>query len=363
MSTLKVKNWDRFQHYRDRCPPWIKLATDTFQNYEFSELNDTSKLLLICIWTLAAKTEQGEVPDDLEYIRGVGRLSAKVVRSHLDELVESGFLVSGEASNEPGRADDWGSRYVSKDTRERIMARDSRRCRNCKSEEHLEIDHVIPISRGGDGEDSNLQVLCRSCNRSKRTRITAEQVATQKNNLRSSEAETEGETEERREGSCGEVEPPVPPPTLLVFPVVPGKKGAASEWGFTQAHLDLLTSGFPNLDVMGETSKARVWAVANPANRKTAGGMPAFLSRWMAKAQNGQASKPQWILDREARERSIAQGESNRRLAASEAAKRKAGEQTLCGFHMYSGEDKRFTASDCNRRCPRYEPVAIGGAS
>ena len=43
---LKIKDWDKFQHYKDRNPPWIKLSTDTFQNYDFSRLQDASKLQL-----------------------------------------------------------------------------------------------------------------------------------------------------------------------------------------------------------------------------------------------------------------------------------------------------------------------------
>lgn len=166
-----------------------------------------------------------------------------------------------------------------------------------------------------------------------------------------------------KNGSCGEVaEPPAPPsPVLLVFPTVPGKKDGATSWGMTQAHVDLIAQGYPDLDVAQEAREALVWCHANKAERKTADGMLSFLQRWMKKSQNSRASKPQWLLDKERKERAIAQSEANRRLAASEAAKRQAGERTMCGFHMYSGEDKRFTAADCNRRCPRYEPVAIGG--
>jgi hypothetical protein len=35
------------------------------------------------------------------------------------------------------------------------------------SQDRLEIDHVIPIKRGGDSSESNLQVLCMKCNRRK----------------------------------------------------------------------------------------------------------------------------------------------------------------------------------------------------
>lgn len=89
---LLVRNWTKFQHYKDRCPPWIKLATDTFQNYEFSKLADSSKLLALCIWTLAARSKDGSVADDFEYIKGMGRLGDSVKQKHLDELISKGFL-------------------------------------------------------------------------------------------------------------------------------------------------------------------------------------------------------------------------------------------------------------------------------
>ncbi|AUR98120.1 HNH endonuclease [Vibrio phage 1.247.A._10N.261.54.E12] len=44
-----------------------------------------------------------------------------------------------------------------------IMNRD-KKCLKCNSVDDLTIDHIIPVSRGGNNHHSNLQVLCRSCN-------------------------------------------------------------------------------------------------------------------------------------------------------------------------------------------------------
>lgn len=41
------------------------------------------------------------------------------------------------------------------------------RCRACGSEESLEIDHILPRSRGGSNRPENLQLLCAKCNGSK----------------------------------------------------------------------------------------------------------------------------------------------------------------------------------------------------
>jgi len=47
--------------------------------------------------------------------------------------------------------------------RERVLLRDNERCRNCASEEDLEVHHVVPVSRGGVHSISNLITLCKSC--------------------------------------------------------------------------------------------------------------------------------------------------------------------------------------------------------
>lgn len=97
MKRLVIRNWGIFQHYKDRNPPWIKLATDTFQNYEFSRLQDASKLLAVCIWTLAARSKDGSVPADLAWIKNQCSLGNLVTTEHLKELIDEGFIV--DASN------------------------------------------------------------------------------------------------------------------------------------------------------------------------------------------------------------------------------------------------------------------------
>ena len=56
-------------------------------------------------------------------------------------------------------------------TRERIFARDGRTCTKCGSTENLQLDHIIPVIKGGMDNDENLQVLCRACNSSKSAKI------------------------------------------------------------------------------------------------------------------------------------------------------------------------------------------------
>lgn len=54
-----------------------------------------------------------------------------------------------------------------KKRRPEVLARDENICKYCGSNEDLEIDHIIPLAKGGTNDLDNLQILCRHCNRKK----------------------------------------------------------------------------------------------------------------------------------------------------------------------------------------------------
>lgn len=66
---------------------------------------------------------------------------------------------------------------MTKKLRDFIKERDNFTCCNCGNSTHiepnllLEIDHIIPVSKGGETKEENLQTLCWKCNRSKSNRI------------------------------------------------------------------------------------------------------------------------------------------------------------------------------------------------
>lgn len=67
---------------------------------------------------------------------------------------------------------------MTKKLREFIKTRDNFTCCNCGNSIHiepnllLEIDHIIPVSKGGQTTEDNLQTLCWKCNRAKSNKIT-----------------------------------------------------------------------------------------------------------------------------------------------------------------------------------------------
>lgn len=63
-----------------------------------------------------------------------------------------------------------GGSYTQQEWRD-LCARYGNRCLCCKEIKPLTIDHVIPISKGGTNDISNIQPLCGSCNCKKYNKI------------------------------------------------------------------------------------------------------------------------------------------------------------------------------------------------
>lgn len=88
MRHFQVRNWSKFQHYKNRNPPWIKLHTELLENYEFASLQDASKLLAMCIWMLAARSDN-KIPADPDWIKSKCNLKSK---PDLSPLFDAGFI-------------------------------------------------------------------------------------------------------------------------------------------------------------------------------------------------------------------------------------------------------------------------------
>lgn len=88
MQYYRVRNWERFQHYKDRNPPWIKLHFEILTSPDWVMLADASKLLAVVCMLVASRNE-GKVPADPHYFKRVAYLDKL---PDLTPLIESGFL-------------------------------------------------------------------------------------------------------------------------------------------------------------------------------------------------------------------------------------------------------------------------------
>ncbi|MFD6400208.1 TerD family protein [Nocardia sp. NPDC060249] len=82
--------------------------------------------------------------------------------------LEGALRVSKRLVLTPGQLD---SRSIPQDVKAQVWQRDGGRCVECGDGHYLEFDHIIPLSRGGATSVTNLQILCRACNRAKGARI------------------------------------------------------------------------------------------------------------------------------------------------------------------------------------------------
>jgi len=58
---VKIKNWEKFQHYKDRSPHWIKLYKSILDDVEWHNLSGDDAKALIMLWLIAAEA-QGQLP-------------------------------------------------------------------------------------------------------------------------------------------------------------------------------------------------------------------------------------------------------------------------------------------------------------
>jgi len=92
---LRIKNWEQYQHYKERNPPWIKLHNKILDCYEYGCLQDASKLLLLSLYLLASRTDN-KIPNDMFWIKSKAMLKGKV---DIKPLIKHGFIeVIGNAS-------------------------------------------------------------------------------------------------------------------------------------------------------------------------------------------------------------------------------------------------------------------------
>ena len=85
----------------------------------------------------------------------------------LDILVEPDFMPIASATDSDGEPD----RRIPSDVKISVWRRDEGECVKCASQQRLEYDHIIPVSKGGSNTERNIQLLCEKCNREKATSI------------------------------------------------------------------------------------------------------------------------------------------------------------------------------------------------
>jgi hypothetical protein len=90
---LQPKNWGVFQHYKDRCPPWIKLHRDLLNDRVFMCLPLASKALAPLLWLLASESKDGTFDGSLDELVFRLHITPKDYQDGVKPLIDKGFFV------------------------------------------------------------------------------------------------------------------------------------------------------------------------------------------------------------------------------------------------------------------------------
>ena len=94
------------------------------------------------------------------------QLLAQKKRRELERKVQQEMYERGELAMEGTKR-----RYIPHSVVSEVYRRDGAKCVICGSVENLQLDHIIPFSKGGADTAENLQVLCQKCNLKKSNKI------------------------------------------------------------------------------------------------------------------------------------------------------------------------------------------------
>ena len=87
-------------------------------------------------------------------------------------IARDALAIFGSKSNSPL----FERQSISDGVRMFVWQRDGGHCVKCGSQENLEYDHIIPVSKGGSNTARNIQLLCEKCNRSKGANIAVDPI-------------------------------------------------------------------------------------------------------------------------------------------------------------------------------------------
>lgn len=69
---LRVKNWSRFQHYKKRNPPWIRLHRSILRDRHFLMLTEIEQWQLVRLWLIASENDNKLADDEAWLRRAIG---------------------------------------------------------------------------------------------------------------------------------------------------------------------------------------------------------------------------------------------------------------------------------------------------
>ena len=162
-ARLIIENYKKdIQQYLEDVPPFIMENDEDgfYSRLGFATINENT---LIVEYKFVYTSNSGRAQRSFT----VPMTEDTIVK--LIEMLESKLTISAFTREQRS--------LMTSSLRQKIKERDNYTCQSCGNSTHiepnllLEIDHVIPVSKGGYTREENLQTLCWKCNRSKSNKI------------------------------------------------------------------------------------------------------------------------------------------------------------------------------------------------
>ena len=156
LEFFSFKNFRQFERTRHE----IRLPYDLINDTRFRQLPDASKAHVLCLLLVSARMRNllPNHPVKLERLIGA---TEPLDLGALSEFIELPTAESADFEEVTAR------KRIPDCLRAAVIVRDGGLCRRCHGTRNLEVDHIVPVSRGGPTEEANLETLCRRCNRRK----------------------------------------------------------------------------------------------------------------------------------------------------------------------------------------------------
>jgi hypothetical protein len=93
---LRVKGWARFQHYKHRRPPWIRLHRSLLDDVDWHRLPVASRALAPMLWLLASETPEGSIDGASDTLAFRLRIASTELEEALNPLIAGGWIIKSD---------------------------------------------------------------------------------------------------------------------------------------------------------------------------------------------------------------------------------------------------------------------------
>jgi len=89
---MRVRNWETYQHYSKRRPPWIKVHRKLLDSPQWFALSDEAARVLVELWLIASESEDGSIDADIPTLAFRLRRASDVLARSVKSLSDNDFL-------------------------------------------------------------------------------------------------------------------------------------------------------------------------------------------------------------------------------------------------------------------------------